>query len=262
VNIAAIQYLKDLVFKPVIRDGASVQVVRRIAIPFSLKRPEGFVDLGTARQNFETGRRWSTPAAAGVGAYELKAQFTVGTTSGPQTGTYTDTFLDAKHWRRQVVFGSSVAVRSRDGDQYYWKHEGTVAGVCGLVLEAVEPIPTLDTMTESDWRIRREDLNGISTVRVYRGGEPEVDLSHANGYWFDADHRLVQALYNSTFFTYTNLQAFAGGSFPRLILGRSHTGALGLKIEVQSVNTPPEIAKNFFKVPGSEWKRQFTAEER
>lgn len=262
IKDAARAYFQGLVFKPVVVDGAPVQVVRRIAIPFSLKRPAGFTDLGTARHNFDTGRRLSTPAAAGVGPYELKAQFSVGTAGGVETGTYTDTFLDAKHWKREAVLGSSTVVRSRDGDQYYWKHEGAMAGACGLILQAVEPIPTLDTMTESDWRITRENLKGVSTVRVLRGAEPEVDLEHSNGYWFDPDHRLVQALYNRTFFSYTNLQSFGGGSFPRLILGRSQTGALGLKIEVQSLSTPPAITRNFFKIPGSEWKRQFTAEER
>lgn len=262
INEAAKAYFQSLVFKPVIRDGAPVQIVRRIAIPFTLKRPEGFVDLGTARQNFDLGRKGSSPASAGVGPYELRAQFTVGTPSGSQTGTYTDTFVDTKHWKREAVLGSSIAVRSRDGEQYYWKHEGQMANICSLVLEAVEPIPTLDTMTESDWRITREDLKGTSTVRVYRGGEPDVDLSHANGYWFDADHRLVQALYNSTFFTYTNLQPFGPGSYPRLILGRSRSGALGLKIEVQSVSTSPQVGRGFFKVSGAEWQRKFTSEER
>ena len=72
-------------------------------------------------------------------------------------------------------------------------------GLCALVMAELEPIPTLDTFVESDWRLRREEVNGVEAVRVATGYEsPEgvPDAQHFRGYWFDGSGQLLKLFAN------------------------------------------------------------------
>jgi len=88
--------------------------------------------------------------------------------------THEDTWISASEWKREAWFGTSHLVRSQNGEKHYLISEGPEAGLLRLVMMVFEPIPASDTMTESDWRIRRDTVNGIKAIRVFsraRGAE-------------------------------------------------------------------------------------------
>jgi hypothetical protein len=267
INDAARSYFAGLQFKPTLRDGVPVQVVRRVVVPFELHRPAGVEDLGTAREAFERGRKSSTLAAAAKGPYVLKASFSVGLKTGVTKGTYTDTWKDAQHWRREVDLDGSRAVRSLDGEQQYLQLDGEDAGAARLVLSIVEPIPADDTMTESDWRLKRDAVSGEPAIRVMRGDESPgvaLDPKQVNAYWFDEQGHLLQAYADGLILSYEESQDFDGVSVPREILGSTSSGGIAFRLDVEAVTVldPSSLPKNEFKLRGHEWKRQFTAETR
>ena len=158
-------------------------------------------------------------------------------------------------------------VRSLDGDQHYLLLEGKNAGTARLVLTIVEPIPAGDTMTESDWRLKYDTVDGIPALRVMRGDETSgvpLDPQKNNVYWFDAQGHLLQAYDSKLAIRYLKPADFAGMSVPREIVVRTSSVGVALKLTVDELSgvDPASLPKNEFKVGGYEWKRQFTAEVR
>lgn len=267
INEAAKTYFAGLRFKPVLQDGQPVQVVRHVVLRFHLKRPAGVEDLGTSGEAFERGRAASTLAVTSTAPYVLRAKISAHVGAGVMQGTYTDIWQDAAHWRRESVVGDSRAVRSLDGKQQYLLTEGPQAQIARLVLSVVEPIPAQDTFTESDWSLQRDNI-GVPTVLVLRGrkGPGDVlDPAQRTGYWFDASGRLVQAYTAHLALSYSEYQAFHGGQFPKVILGRIKPdagAALRLDLSDPEVLDPATLKKDSFRVSGHEWDRKFTAETR
>ncbi|WP_158824323.1 hypothetical protein [Granulicella sp. S156] len=264
---AARAYFSNLQFRPTLRDGVPVQVVRRVVLTFELHRPAGVEDLGTARQAFEHGRLASTISAAASTPYVLRARFSVGLSSGIAQGTYVDTWVDANHWRREATLGDSRAVRSLDGDQQYLLIEGPQARVARIVLQVVEPIPAIDTFTESDWRLKRDTVDGNPTLRVLRGDEGpngNLDPKEVNAYWFDSGGHMLQAYVSKLAFSYAAPQVFQGVEVPRRIIGRSSAGGVAMRLDVDEVSPlgASTLPKDEFRLRGHEWKRQFTSEVR
>ena len=236
---AARAYFSNLQFRPILRDGVPVQVVRRVVLTFELHRPAGVEDLGTARQAFEQGRLASTISAAASAPYVLKAKFSVGLSSGIAQGTYVDTWVDAHHWRREATLGDSRAVRSLDGDQQYLLVEGPQARVARMILQVVEPIPAIDTFTESDWRLKRDTVDGNPTIRVLHGDEGpngNLDPKEVSAYWFDSGGHMLQAYVSKLAFSYAAPQVFQGVEVPRRIIGRSSAGGVAMRLDVDDVS--------------------------
>jgi hypothetical protein len=258
-------YLAALRFKPVLRDGESVETVRHVVLRFKLHRPAGVEDLGTARAAFERGRVMSSLAFGTGTSYAMTGKFTVKLASGTVNGTYTDTWKDAQHWKREAVCDGGRVDRSQDGDQQYLWVDGPQGGLARLVMTAVEPLPAGDTMTESDWRLRREMVDGVSTLRVTRGEVDHANPKTSNGYWFDESGRLVQAYASKLALSYSGYRPVAEGAVPTTIAGRVAAGGtvvMQIDLEEPVPLSAATLGKNSFRVPGHEWKRQFTAEVR
>src|SRR5206468_6735613 len=96
--------------------------------------------------------------------------------------------LDQDHWLRKTAGGDDFCERSQNGENRYRNSRGSQAALLCLVLKILEPIPAIDTFTESDWNISRDTLNGTSTVRLAAGRE-----NQSRGYWFDDSGLLLKA---------------------------------------------------------------------
>jgi len=262
LDAAAKEYVRGLRFNPALVNGKPVQAYSRFTLPFKTVRPAGMETFASARTYFSVGRRLSSPAAGdGAKPYVLRATFQTAIKQGVSTGQYTDSFQDPAHWRREAVIGSSRFVRARNGNLWYQWSEGDDAARLALVLKFVEPIPTLDTFVESDWRTSRQ-ANGDKLIRVARGHEAADGTLDANssGYWFDNEQRLRQAHLNGADVQYLDQQPYQGISLPRHI--RVFVGGkLALTFSVDSVSEQTPSSSDFI-LKGHEWKRQFTMEER
>jgi Gram-negative bacterial TonB protein C-terminal len=153
LNDAARERIMSMRFNPCLLDGAPVQVVTTVTMPFKTTRPTGSEAFETARMYFEQGRKIGFLAAGTGQAYVLRAEFKTRGSSGTlETGTYTDTWISDRQWRREAVLGSSRVVRSRNGDKRYLTADGPDEALLRIVLIDMEPIPAIDTFVESDWK--------------------------------------------------------------------------------------------------------------
>jgi hypothetical protein len=260
-----LKYVQTMRFKPYVVDGLPVQVVTTITMPFKTVRPAGVESFESARTYFERGRKASFPAAGTGPAYMLQAKFTTRGSSGTvETGTYTDTWVSDSQWRREATFGASRFVRSRNGDKRYRLTEGPDAKMLGLVLMEMEPIPAIDTFTESDWRIKRDVVDGLATIRVAMGPEnPDgtPDPEHFVCYWFDETGLLVKSYGNAMETRRSQFTDFNGIKVARRIDGM-YKGNLVLRVDVTELGAAGTVDKGMFTIKGHEWVRQFTSEVR
>ena len=265
VNDAGRRAVLALRFKPFLVDGIPVQVMSQLTIPFKTVRPSGTETFDSARTYFEHGRHLGFPAFGNGTAYVLRAEFEAkGRDGAVAKGQYEDTWLSDTQWRREVWFGKSRYVRSRNGDKAYQSTDGEDAGLLRLVMKIMEPIPAIDTFVESDWRIRRDTVNGVRTVRVlagYESPEGKLDPEQASGYWFDNTGLLVKSYFDGIETQRLEFEDFAGVKTARHI-DVLKDGKLAIRIHVTDVTQAGTIPAKTFEVKGHEWTRAFTAEVR
>lgn len=218
----------------------------------------------SAHNYFEGGRKITSPAFSGGKPYVLHATFSVGIKGKVEQGQYVDTWVADNEWKREATILNSRFARSRNGDKTYMLSDGPDAGICGFVLKAIEPIPAIDTFVESDWRIHRDPLDGVNTIRVLSGYEPQhnvFDPEHTRGYWFDDQGKLLRA-FERLDLRYSNFASFNGAQIPQEIRAFQR-GQLALKIEVTEMSAlTGEVPAKTFDLPGHQWNRMFTAEAR
>jgi TonB-like protein len=266
INDAGRQAIAALRFKPFVVNGVPVQAMSQITIPFKTVRPAGVETFESARAYFERGRHASLPVAGNGTPYVMRAEFEAKGNSGTvEKGRYVDTWASATQWRREAWFGKSRYVRSRNGDKGYQFAEGQDAGLLPLVFRILEPIPTTTgAFVESDWRIKRDTVNGLRTVRVlagYESPEGKLDPEQARGYWFDDTGLLVKTYFDGIETQRLEFEDFAGVKTARRI-DVLKDGKLAMLIRVTEVSPAGTVPAKTFEVRGHEWTRSFTAEVR
>lgn len=265
MNEVGRQVVEATRFKPFLVNGQPVQVLAQFTTPFKTTRPAGTEAFDSPQSYFEKGRKVGF-AAAGTGKpYLLRAEFEAKGSGGVENGRYEDTWLSESQWRREAWWGTSHYVRSRNGEKTYQFAEGPETGLLRLVLRAMEPIPAIDTFTESDWRIKRDTVDGVRTVRVVAGHESpdgKLDPEQSRGYWFDDSGLLLKNHFNGIEMQRAEFQDFEGVRIAhRIDLWKN--GGLGVRIRVTEVSSADRaMPGRDFEVRGHEWKRAFTDEVR
>jgi hypothetical protein len=264
ITDAARDRILSMQFKPYVDNGDPVQAVVLLTIPFKTTRPVGSESFDTAQHYFELGRRVSFPAT-GSAPYSLTAKFQARTSSGnAEEGEYSDTFLGADQWSRTASIGKSRYVRSQHGDKCYQLPEGPDTALLRLVLRVMEPIPAIDTFVESDWRIKRDTVNDVKTIRVltgYESPEGKFDPEHARVYWFDESGKLLKTFFLGLETDRSQFETFSGVEVPRQIRVL-RDGKLAMIITVTQISPPANVDPSTFALPKHEWTRAFTDEVR
>jgi hypothetical protein len=162
------------------------------------------------------------------------------------------------------TFEKSRYVRSRNEGKACQFADGQDAGLLRLVMKMIEPIPAIDTFVESDWRIKRDTVNGVRTVRVlagYESPEGKLDPEQSRGYWFDDTGLLLKTYFNGIETLRLEFADFAGVKTAHRI-DVLKDGKLAMRIRVTEVSPAGTIPTKTFEVRGHEWTRAFTAEAR
>jgi len=265
IQVAGRKAASSLRFQPFLVDGVPVQVMTQFTMPFRTVRPPGTESFDSTRNYFEHGRHVAFPAFGNGTPYVLRAEFEAKAESGSVSkGQYEDTWLSDHQWRREASFEKSRYVRSRSGDKLYQSVDGQDAGLLRVVFRLLEPIPAIDTFVESDWRIKRDTVNGVRTIRVlagYESPEGKLDPEQARGYWFDESGLLVKTYFDGIETQRSEFQDFAG------VRTASHIdvlkdGKLAMRIRVLKVSAPDASSEKNFEIKGHEWSRAFTSEAR
>jgi hypothetical protein len=262
---AAREQIASFRFSPYLQNGVPIQVVSRITLSFKTVRPAGIESFDTARNYFERGRFAGFPAAGNGSSYVLRATFQAQAHDGKiEEGQYVDTWKSATQWRREVTIEKSSFARSQNGDTRYLRADGPDENLLRLVMRVMEPIPALDTYVESDWRMKREIIDGVATVRVLTGYESpdgKLDKEQARGYWFDQNGRLLKAHFRGLDIRRSGFEEFHSAQVARQIQV-VYEGALAMIIKVTDLSTTGDFSSASFEIAKHKWQRAFTDEVR
>jgi hypothetical protein len=132
-----------------------------------------------------------------------------------------------------------------------------------FVLRITEPIPDIDTFVESDWRINRENVDGIDAIRVLTGYQaPDGTLDpQARGFWFDKDGKLLHTYFQGVETRRAEFLDFNGVEVAHNIRVLRN-GGLALMLRVTDISPTTGLNLDQFALKGHEWKRMFTDEVR
>lgn len=265
VEDAARAWIMQQRFQPYLVNGHAVQVISTMTLPFKTTRPTGMETFDSALYYFEHGRKVGFPAAGTGSPYSLSATFqAMGSDRKVAEGRYQDIYINDNEWRREAWFSNSHYVRTQNGEKRYQLAEGPDARLLRLVFEMMEPIPALDTFVESDWRMKREDVGGVSTVRVASGPEDasgKMVEGNSRAFWFDGDGHLLQAVTAGVRIERSDFTAFDGAQVAQSIVVRAK-GGIAMVIKVTSLQANSSVAKDQFVLKRHEYTRQFTDEVR
>lgn len=246
-------------------NGSPIQVVSTLTLPFKASRPAGIESFESARTYFERGRAVGFPSAKGDGPYTLQAEFVARGSSGSvEKGKYEDVWANATHWRREAWFGKSHLVRAQDGEERYRVEDGPDVGLLRLVLHVTEPIPAIDTFVESDWKIKRDEINGVPAIRVAVGTEDstgQMEVGNSRAFWFDADGRLLQAITAGVQIERSYFISFDGTQVAQLI-NVLVKNEVGMRLRVSNLQMGSSVPIDEFSIKGHEYTRAFTDEVR
>jgi hypothetical protein len=243
----------------------AVQVVSRITLAFKTVRPEGMEAFDTARSYFERGRSVLYPAAGHHREYVLRATFQENGPDGKvEEGHYMDTWKSDDEWKREATIRNSRFVRAQQGETRYSLSQGPNTTLLRTILKVMEPIPAMGTFAESDWRMKRDTVDGVKTLRVLAGYEsPEgvLDPEHARAYWFDENGKLVKTYFQGIETQRLQFVDF-GGALVAHKIRVLRNGKLMMLITVTDQSIGGTIPETKFGFPGYEWNRAFTDEVR
>ncbi len=219
----------------------------------------------SAKVLFDRARKLGFPAAGQSTPYVLQAQFTTRGSSGAvETGTYTDTWLSDTKWRRDAVLGKSHFARSRNGKKFYRMDVGPDAALLQFVLTAMEPIPSTNSFSDSDWKIKPETADGVETIRVSRGRENSDGTPNPKSfeaYWFDGTGELVKTYLSALQTQRSDFEDFNGMQVARKVEVMLDD-KVGMKITVTGLIPAGPVDPHIFTMKGDEWTRQFMSEVR
>jgi len=275
LNDATKKYIAGLHFNPFVVNGKPVQVVSRITMPFKTVRPAGVETFDSAQNYFEHGRKINSPAFSGGKPYVLRATIQVDTQDGVLQGQYTDTWKADDVWKREAKIGQSEYARSQNGEKHYMLIAGTnpvlppdlqpavraYMTISALILKVIEPIPTTDDFYEADWHIRRDNVDGVSSVRVLRGDDPQngvCDPERIYAFWFDPEERLIRVCERLDM-RYSDFTTFNGAQMPqkiRVLHGEKTVISIQIN-EMLPLN--PDTPNETFDLPTQPRTRSFTA---
>ncbi len=258
INAAAEKAIKEMQFKPYLQDGAPVQVVSRITMGFKAERPEGAEKFESARHYFELVRQASFPSAPGGQPYILHATFQVMMDGNAEEGQYVDTWENAQAWKREVTLGDTHVVRAQHGETRSESAGGSQLKVLRMVvMRSLEPLPMLlDNFYEADWRIKRDKVDGVDTIRVMAGYEApdgSFDPEMTRGYWFDEKGRLLR-----TYLSGLETKRLDFASFGQKEVAQEiqvlRDGKLEVLIHVTEIKSAGDLPESTFVVDGRQYK--------
>jgi hypothetical protein len=250
-------------FKPYLQDGVPVQVVARITLPFKTVRPSPPEKFESPSMYFERARNLSFPPTVAGAPCILRARFQMKTAAGNgEEGHYVNTWISANQWRQEATIGASRYILTQSGEQRYELAEGPDEKLLRLVFALMVPIPEPDAIAGPHWRIKRETVDEVSTIRLLAGTEhPDGTPDNAVGFWFDANGRLVRTYFEGIDARRSEFEYFSGVEIADHIRV-TYKDTLASSIRVTQMLRAVEPLPSIFELPGHELVRKASTEVR
>lgn len=233
-NQAAIDQIKNWKFKPYVVDGAPVQVIATLSVPYHLK----YEPLGAGGKTFPEisfgehmarSRALSDLRTPGSKPYKLHAAFTL---ADKRTGEYVETWGVSSTWVRKASMKDASAGQTEENGvikNLRAPHDPTAPELVAVVTAMRSHFPDLRTFQEADWGNSAVPESNVDPTFTGVAGPPELIRAGVGGvsktnqptsgrdFWFDALGVLRADFIAPVTTVYSDFQDWNGKQVPRVV---------------------------------------------
>jgi TonB family protein len=260
---AALAAIRKWKFQPQSVAGVPAQIETDLLIPFPPEFLSKDPSQPEVRPIFDGMRAVNDLRVDGAPAFHLKASFH--SEDGHTQGTYEETWISPKRWRREVHVNDTSILEVNTGDAFYRVFPGKYAAkfaddVVGSISFNLPGDNGAD-LHDSDWSTANTNFGNVPMLRLANGyinpqGNPDPV---AVVYYIDEKTKCIRGRYRySTVTVFNDLQPFTGKTVARklTLLG---TSAGKVEITIDALGAATNVDDSLFTVPGA--KPLYTAAE-
>lgn len=236
-------------------DGAAVQVETTLDIDFKTELKSGAPNLPGAGSYFDRARQLSGLRVEGAQPFHLRASFEAfGNAELTGAGTYEETWVSPKQWRREAVLGGHKVTETRNEDLGFRKFDQPYsARRIDQVMEVLSSALPVGSGV-SLWRVANGRLGKAEMVQVWTGkignddGKPGANTKV---YYFGPDNGLLRGHYELSDQTiYNDFADFSGKMIARR-LSVLENGFKILEIKIEQLEASQPQTDDFFTLAGA-----------
>ncbi len=253
-NQEAVAQIRNWKFQPYMVDGAPVEVITTLSVPFHLK----YEPLGAGGRTFPEisfgehiaqSRALSDLRAPGAKPYRLRATFTL---ADKRTGEYVETSGVSSTWVRKATMKDASAGQTEENGvikNLRMPNDPPEADLVAVVTAMRSHFPDLRTFQEADWGNSAVPESNVDPTFRGSAGPPELIRAARGGvsaenrpisgqaYWFDALGVLRADFIAPVTTVYSDFQDWNGKRVPRVV--KVYRNAeLVVTIRVDSIEAP------------------------
>jgi len=171
IEDAALTAVRKWTFQPQNVDGVPAQISTSMALPFPADYQKVDASQPQVRPLFDRMRTTGDLRLDGAPAFHMKASFH--SEDGSAKGTYEETWISPKKWRREVTMNDTTVVEVRTETAFYRTFPGKYAPrVADDVMDAISfSLPGDDgsDLHDADWSVTDTKLANLPVLRLSAG---------------------------------------------------------------------------------------------
>lgn len=251
-----VEQVKDWEFKPYLVEGIPVQVESTFEIDFKTELKAGTPNLLAASDYFDRARQLSRLRGEGAQAFHLKASFEAfGNAELTGKGTYEETWVSPKQWRKEAHLSGHSVIETRNGDLWYRKIDRAYSP--RRIDEAMDAVGAGVPMGDGppgmpSWQVAKAQLGNTALIRVWRGkiADNGVPDAYAKIYYFSPDNGLLRGCHDKSELTlYNEFEEFSGKMVARS-LSVLDNASQTLEIKIDQLEVAPPQTTDIYTLAG------------
>lgn len=254
IEDAALKAVRQWTFQPQSVDGVPAQISTSLTLPFPAEYQKVDASQPQARPMFDRMRKTSDLRLDGAPTFHLKASFY--SEDGSAKGTYEESWISPKKWRREVHLNDTTVVEVRTDAAFYRTYPGKYAPrLADDVIDTISfalPGDNGSDLHDADWSVTDTKLSNVPVLRLSSGyisqqGRPDP---LAILYFVDEKTALLRAHYHYSAITiFNDLQPYGDKTVARklTIIGSS---AGKVEIAIDTLEPAKNASDELFALPG------------
>jgi len=254
IEDAAVTAIEKWTFQPQNVDGVPTQISTSLTLFFPLDYQKADANRPTVRPMFDRMRTTSDLRLDGASAFHMKAGFH--SEDGSVKGTYEETWVSPKKWRREVSLNDTTVVEVKTETTFYRTFPGKYAPrLADDVMDAISfnlPGDNGSDFRDADWSVTDTKLANLPVLRLSAGyispqGKPDP---LARLYFVEDKTAFLRGRYHYSAITvFNDLQPFGEKTLARklTIVG---TSAGKIEIAIHTLEPATNVSEGIFTLAG------------
>jgi hypothetical protein len=263
IEDAVLKAVRKWTFTPQMVDGMPAQIETKLIIPFPAELLGAAAAGPDVRPIFNRMRTSSSLRLDGAPGFHMKASFQ--SEDSAAKGTYEETWMSPKKWRRDVTLNDTAVVEVQTEDAFLRIFPGKYAPrLADDVIDSLSfslPGDNGSDFHDSDWKAVNANLSNLPTLRLSNGyinpqGKPDALTLM---YFVDEKTGFIRGRYHySTLTVFNDLRPFGEKTVARklTILGSDMNK---MEIIIDTLEPAANVSESIFHISGA--KQLFTLDD-